>query len=169
MFYKTLGRTEIFSENRNKEKMAIKTVINGLKLADHAGQALNKYRKKNFLAGVGEEYKDLPKYAKDSNTHLFGDDLGDSLKKAKIDHFARNALKNWKSNKRKFEDPKKREVGQEDRVEKRVQQQQLRIQQQPTKEVQAKPSQALQTAVTPKNHENKKGLTKTLTERLKTW
>ena len=74
---------EIFISNGNKEKLAIKTVINGLKLAGHAGQALNKYRKKNFLASVGDEYKDLSKYAADSDTHLFGDDLGDSLKRPK--------------------------------------------------------------------------------------
>jgi len=79
-FIKLLGELpDIFSQNGSKEKSAIKTVINGQKLAGHAAQALNKYRKS--WADVGEEYKDLPKHAKDSDTHLFGDDLGDSLKK----------------------------------------------------------------------------------------
>jgi len=45
-FIKLLGELpDIFSQNGSKEKSAIKTVINGQKLAGHAAQALNKYRK----------------------------------------------------------------------------------------------------------------------------
>jgi len=73
-FIKLLGELpDIFPKNGSKEKSVIKTVTNGLKPTGHAGQALNIYRKKDFLADVGEECKDLSKHSKDSFTTLKGE------------------------------------------------------------------------------------------------
>ena len=54
---------------------------------------MNKLRKKYLLSGVSGEYKDLQKFAPDSDSHLFGEELEDFLKKAKDRHYSLQALK----------------------------------------------------------------------------
>ena len=87
---------------------AIQLILDGLKLAGHGNQSMNTLRKKSFLAGVSQDYKDLAKFALDSDTHLFGDELEDSIKKAKGRHHSLQALKKQDfsytspSNKRKY-------------------------------------------------------------------
>ena len=67
--------------------------MEGLKLAGHGNQSINKLRKKYLLSGVNGEYKDLQKFAPESVPHLFGEELEDSLKKAKGRHYSLQALK----------------------------------------------------------------------------
>ena len=50
-------------------------------------------RKRFLLAGVSKEYRALSNYAEDSDTHLFGEEVEESLKKAKARHFSLQALK----------------------------------------------------------------------------
>ena len=45
------------------------------------------------MSGVSEEYKNLQKFAPGSDSHLFGEELEDSLKKAKGRHYSLQALK----------------------------------------------------------------------------
>ena len=45
------------------------------------------------MSGVSGEYKDLQKFAPDSDSHLFGEELEDSLKKAKGRYYSLQALK----------------------------------------------------------------------------
>ena len=59
----------------------------------HANQNLVSIRKKFLLSGVSSEYKDLAKFAEDTNSHLFGEELEDSLKKAKGRHYRLQALR----------------------------------------------------------------------------
>ena len=58
----------------------IQSILNGLKLSGHRKQSMNKFRKKYLLSGVSGEYKDLQNFAPDSDSHLFGEELEDSLK-----------------------------------------------------------------------------------------
>ena len=64
-------------------------------------------KKKFLLSGVSREYKDLAKFAEDTDSHLIGEELEDSLKKFKGRHYSLQAL-NPKANyphpsaKRKF-------------------------------------------------------------------
>ena len=50
-------------------------------------------RKKFLLSGVSSKYKDLDKFAEDTDSHLFGEELEDSLRKAKGRHYSLQALK----------------------------------------------------------------------------
>ena len=61
----------------------IQIILDGLKLAGHGKQSINKLRKKYLLSGLSGEYKDLLKFAPGSGSHLFAEELEDSLKKAK--------------------------------------------------------------------------------------
>ena len=71
----------------------IQIILDGLKLAGHGNQSINKLRKKYLFSGVSGEYKDLQKFAPDSDSHLFGEELEDFLKKAKDRHYSLQALK----------------------------------------------------------------------------
>ena len=44
-------------------------------------------RKKFLLSGVSSEYKDLAKFAEDTDPHLIGKELENSLKKSKRRHY----------------------------------------------------------------------------------
>ena len=61
-------------------------------MSDHATQNLVLIRKKIILSGVSSEFKDLDKFAEDTDSHVFGDELEDSLKKAKGAHYSLQAL-----------------------------------------------------------------------------
>ena len=69
-------------------------------------------RKKLLLSGVSSEYKDLAKFAEDTDSHLLREELEDSLRKSKGRHYNLQAL-NSKTNyphpsaKRKFHDIQK--------------------------------------------------------------
>ena len=62
-------------------------------MSGHANQNLVAIRKKFLLSGVRSEYKDLAKFAEDTDFHLFGEELEDSLKKAKGRHYSLQPLK----------------------------------------------------------------------------
>ena len=62
-------------------------------MSGHATQNLVSIRKKIILSGVSSEFKDLAKFAEDTDSHVFGDELEDSLKKAKGTHYSLQALK----------------------------------------------------------------------------
>ena len=49
-------------------------------------------RKKFLLSGVSSEYKDLAKFAEDTDPQLLGEELEDSLKKSKRRHYSLQAL-----------------------------------------------------------------------------
>ena len=71
----------------------VQIILDGLKLAGYGNRSINKLRKKYLLSGVSVEYKDLQKFAPDSDSHLFGEELEESLKKAKDRHYSLQALK----------------------------------------------------------------------------
>ena len=72
---------------------AIQTILDGIKMSGHANQNLVSLRKKILLSGVSSEYKDLVKFAEDTDSHLFEEELGDFLKKAKGRHCILQVLK----------------------------------------------------------------------------
>ena len=49
-------------------------------------------RKKFLLSGVSSEYKDLAKFAEDTDPQLIGEELEDSLKKSERRHYSLQAL-----------------------------------------------------------------------------
>ena len=59
----------------------------------HANQNLVSIKKKFLLSGVSSEYKDLAKVAEDTDPHLFGEELEDSLKKVIGRHYSLQAIK----------------------------------------------------------------------------
>ena len=71
----------------------IQIILDGLKLAGHGNQSINKLRKNYLLSGVSGEYRDLLKFTPDSDSHLFGEELEDSLKKSKGRNYSLQALK----------------------------------------------------------------------------
>ena len=66
-------------------------------MSGYATQNLVSIRKKFLLSGVSSEYKNLTKFAEDTNSHLFGEELEESLKrpikKGKERHNSLQALK----------------------------------------------------------------------------
>ena len=95
-------------DHKDEKLEAIQTILDGIKMSGYATQNLVSIRKKFLLSGVSNEYKDLAKFAEDTDSHLFGEDLEDSLKKAKGRHYSLQALKpktNYPhASKRKFEE-----------------------------------------------------------------
>ena len=70
--------------NHKDEKLeVIQTILDGIKMSGHANQNLVLMRKKILLSGVSSKYKGLTKFTEDTNSHLFGEELEDSLKKLK--------------------------------------------------------------------------------------
>ena len=51
----------------------IKTILDGIKMSGHVNQNLVSIRKSLLLFGVSSEYKDLAKFAEDTDSHLFGE------------------------------------------------------------------------------------------------
>ena len=49
-------------------------------------------RKKFLLSGASSEYKDLAKFAEDTDPHIIGDEFEDILKKSKRRHYSLQAL-----------------------------------------------------------------------------
>ena len=89
---------DVFQSKPNVNDMKSKTeiiliILDSVKLAGYRNQSMNKLRKKYLLSGVSGEYKALQKFATDSDSHLFGEELEDSLKKAKGRHYSLQTLK----------------------------------------------------------------------------
>ena len=80
-------------DHKDEKLEAIQTILDDIKMSGHATQNLVSIRKKFLLSGVSNEYKDLAKFAEDTDSHLFGKELEDSLKKAKGRHYSLQALK----------------------------------------------------------------------------
>ena len=55
-------------------------------MSGNATQNLLSVNKKYLLSGVSSKYKDLTKFAENTDSHLFGEELEDSLKKIKGSH-----------------------------------------------------------------------------------
>ena len=79
-------------DHKDEKLEAIQTILDGITISGHATQNLVSMRKKFLLSGVSSEYKDLAKFAEDTDSHLFGEGLEDSLKKAKGRHYSLLAL-----------------------------------------------------------------------------
>ena len=71
-------------DHKDEKLEAIQTVLDGIKMPEHATQNLVSIREKFLLSGVSSEFKDLTKFAEDSDSHLFLEELEDSLKKPKF-------------------------------------------------------------------------------------
>ena len=80
-------------DHKDKKLEAIQTILDDIKMSGHATQNLVSMRKKILLSGVSSEYKDLAKFAEDTNSHLFREKLENSLRKAKGRHNSLQALK----------------------------------------------------------------------------
>ena len=65
-------------DHKDEKLEIIQTMPDGNKMSGHANQNLVSIRKKFLLSGVSSEYKDLAKFAEDTDSHLFGDELEDS-------------------------------------------------------------------------------------------
>ena len=98
-------------DHKDKKLEVIHTILDGIKMSGHANQNLVSIRKNLLLSGVNSEYKDLAKFAEDTQFHLFGEELEDSFKKAKQRHYNLQALKPkppaHASTKRKFNETSK--------------------------------------------------------------
>ena len=79
--------------HKDEKLEAIQTILGGIKLSGYATQNLVSMRKKFILSAVSSEYKDLAQFAEDTNSHLCGEELVDSLKKVKGRHYSLQALK----------------------------------------------------------------------------
>ena len=80
-------------DHKDEKLEAIQTILDGIKMSGHETQNLLSRRKKILLSGVSSEYKDLAKFAEDTDSHLFGEELEDSLKRAKGRHYSLQTLK----------------------------------------------------------------------------
>ena len=80
-------------DHKDEKLEAIQTILDGIKMSGHATQNLVSIRKRFLLSGVSSEYKDLLKFAEDPISHIFGEELEDSLKKTKGKQYSLEALK----------------------------------------------------------------------------
>ena len=62
-------------DQKDEKLEAIQTILHGIKMSRHATQNLVSIWKKFLLSGVSSEYKDLAKFAQDTDSHLFGEEL----------------------------------------------------------------------------------------------
>ena len=80
-------------DHKDEKLEAIQTILDGIKMSGHANPNLVSIKKKFLLSGISSEYKDLAKFAEDTESYLFGKKLENSLKKAKRRHYSLQALK----------------------------------------------------------------------------
>ena len=80
-------------DHKDEKLEGIQSILDSIKMSRHANQNLVSIRKKFLLSGVSSECKDLAKFAEDTNSLLFGNELEDSLKKAKGRHYSLQAHK----------------------------------------------------------------------------
>ena len=70
--------------NHKDEKLeVIQNILADIKMSGYANQNLVSIKKKFILSDVSSEFKDLAKFAEDTNSHLFGEELEDFLKRPK--------------------------------------------------------------------------------------
>ena len=82
------------NEDHKHEKLeGIQTILDDIKMSGHATQNLVSIRKKFLLSDVSSECKNLAKFAEDTDCHLFGEELENSLEKARGRHYSLQALK----------------------------------------------------------------------------
>ena len=65
-------------DHKDEKLEVIQTILDNIKMSRHATQNLVSIWKKFLLSGVSSEYKDLPKFAEDTDSHLFKEELEDS-------------------------------------------------------------------------------------------
>ena len=98
-------------DHKDEKLEVFQIILDGIKMSGHANQNLVLTRKKFLVSGISSEYKDLAKFAKDTDSHLFGEELDDSIIKAKGRHYTLQALKPktpaHASTKRKFHETSK--------------------------------------------------------------
>ena len=93
-FIKLLSQLpNIMKTNGDHKDEKLEAILDGIKMSGNATQNLVSIRKKILLSRVSSEYEDLAKFAEDTDSHLFWDELEDSLKKAKVRHYSLQALK----------------------------------------------------------------------------
>ena len=80
-------------DHKDEKLGVIQIILDGIKMSGHANQNLGSIRKKFLLSGVSSEYKDLAKVAEDTDSHLFGEELEDSLKMVIGRHYSLQAIK----------------------------------------------------------------------------
>ena len=80
-------------DHKDEKLEAIQTILMAWKFFGHATQNLESIMKKFLLYGVSSEYEDLAKFAEDTDSHHFGEELEYSLKKAKGRHYSLQVLK----------------------------------------------------------------------------
>ena len=74
---------ETNGDHKDEKLEAIQIILDGIKMSEHSAQNLLTIRKKFLLSGESSEYKNLAKFAEDTDSHLLWEKLEDSLKKAK--------------------------------------------------------------------------------------
>ena len=84
---------KINGDHNNEKLEIIQTILDGIKMSGHANQHLVSIKKKFLLSGVSSEYSYLARFALDTNSHLFAEELEDSFKRAKGKHYSLQALK----------------------------------------------------------------------------
>ena len=80
-------------DQKNEKLQAIQTILDSIKKSGHGTQNLVSMRKKFLLSGASSEYKVLAKFAEDTYSHLFGEELEDPLRKTKERHYSLQGLK----------------------------------------------------------------------------
>ena len=68
-------------DHKDEKLEVIQTILDGIKMSGHANQNFVSIRREFRLSSVSSESKDLAKFAEDTGSHLFGEELEDSLKK----------------------------------------------------------------------------------------
>ena len=76
-------------DHKNEKLEAIQTILDGIKMSGIPTQDLVSISKKFLLPGVSNEYKDLAKFAEDTDSHLFEEELEPSFKRPKEDIIVR--------------------------------------------------------------------------------
>ena len=100
-------------DHKDEKLGVILTILDGIKMSGLANQNIVVIRKKFLLSSVSSEYKNLAKFAEDTDSHFHDleEKLEDSLKKAKGRHYSLQALKPkppvHASTKRKFNEASK--------------------------------------------------------------
>ena len=80
-------------DHKDEKSEIIQTILDGIKMSGHANQNLVSIREKSLLSRVGSKYKNLAKFAEDTDCHPFREKLEDSLQKAKGKHYSLQTLK----------------------------------------------------------------------------
>ena len=80
-------------DHKDEKLEVIQTILADIKMSGYANQNLVSIKKKFILSGVSSEFKDLARFAEDTNCHLFWGRIRRLLKKTKGRHYSLQALK----------------------------------------------------------------------------